>query len=104
MSDISMLVMKDRGLRMEASVFRCRQLLRQIVVQQIGKGIIEFHGIEPSLGDEAGRLKQVIVEQGPDMGSESVTVEFKRTSRLETAELLKRILTIPDVREEQAPH
>ena len=56
MSDISMLVMKDRGLRMEASVFCRRQLLRQVVVQQIGKGIIEFHGIEPSLGDEAGRL------------------------------------------------
>jgi putative Mg2+ transporter-C (MgtC) family protein len=46
----------------------------------------------------------VLVEQGPQMGTESVTVEFKKTSRVETAELLKRILTIPEVREEPAPH
>ena len=41
---------------MEASVFCRSQLLRQVVVQQIGKGIIELHGVEPSLGDEAWRL------------------------------------------------
>lgn len=67
-------------------------------------GVLNRQSLTDLLGEEANRLKQVIVEQGPDMGTETVTVEFKKTSRLETVELLKRILTIPDVREEQAPH
>ena len=37
-------------------MFRRGQLLRQIVVHQVGEGIIELHGVEPSLGDETGRL------------------------------------------------
>ena len=67
-------------------------------------GVLNRQSLEDFLGEEAGRLKQVIVEQGPDMGTESITIEFRRTSRVETAELLKRILTIPNVREEPAPH
>ena len=67
-------------------------------------GVLNRQSLEAFLGADAVRLKQVLVEQGPQMGTESVTVEFKKTSRVETAELLKRILTIPEVREEPAPH
>ena len=67
-------------------------------------GVLNRQTLEDFLGKDAGRLKQVVVEQGPDMGTESITVEFRKTSRVETAELLKRILTIPEVREEPPPH
>lgn len=67
-------------------------------------GVLTRHSLEQLLGVQADRIKQVIIEQGPELGTECVTVEFKKTSRQQSVELLKHILTLPDVREEQAPH
>ena len=84
---------------------RYRDWIKVHVIKLVAPiGVLNRQSLTDLLGEEANRLKQVIVEQGPDMGTETVTVEFKKTSRLETVELLKRILTIPEVREEQAPH
>lgn len=84
---------------------RYRDYIKVHVIKLVAPtGVLNRQSLEDFLGADAGRLKQVVVEQGPDMGTESITVEFRKTSRVETAELLKKILTIPDVREEPPPH
>jgi putative Mg2+ transporter-C (MgtC) family protein len=84
---------------------RYRDYIKVHVIKLVAPtGVLNRKSLEAFLGVDAVRLKEVLVEQGPQMGTESVTVEFKKTSRVETAELLKRILTIPEVREEPAPH
>lgn len=84
---------------------RYRDYIKVHVIKLVAPtGVLSRKSLEAFLGADAVRLKQVLVEQGPEVGTESITVEFKKTSRVETAELLKRILTIADVREEPAPH
>lgn len=53
------------------------------------------------MGNRAGKVKQFIIEKGPSDDTDSITIEFKRTSGAQAQELLAQLLQIDGVREEQ---
>lgn len=84
---------------------RYRDYVKVHVVKLVAPtGVVSYSSLQQLLGERADRIKQVIVERGPDVGTESVIVQFGKTTRLESVELLKQILTLPGVREEPAQH
>jgi len=55
------------------------------------------------LGERSDRIKQLVIEQGPTSDTESVTIEFRGTTKVMADEMIRKILQVPGVREEYIP-
>jgi len=82
-----------------------RSYLKTHVIRLVAPtGVVTREVLDKLLGERADRVKQVIIYEGPDVSVENIVVEFKKTTRYESFDMLKTILTLPGVRSEGMEH
>ena len=85
------------------------RMLRDIVQIQVVKLIAPNNALSPNqlkqlLGERAEKIRQFIVERGPDSSSETFTIELRGVTKAQSDEIIKQILGVDGVREVAPPH
>lgn len=85
------------------------RMLRDIVQIQVVKLIAPNNTLSPNqlkqlLGERADKIRQFIVERGPDSSSETFTIELRGVTKAQSDEIVKQILGVDGVREVAPPH
>lgn len=85
------------------------RMLRDIVQIQVVKLIAPNNTLSPNqlkqlLGERADKIRQFIVERGPDSSSETFTIELRGVTKAQSDEIIKQILGVDGVREVAPPH
>ena len=85
------------------------RILRDIVQIQVVKLIAPNNTLSPNqlkqlLGERADKIRQFIVERGPDSSSETFTIELRGVTKAQSDEIIKQILGVDGVREVAPPH
>ena len=82
-----------------------RGYLKTHVIKLIAPtGAVTRQVLDELLGERADRIKQVIIYEGPDISVENIVLELRKTTRYESAGMLKSILTLPGVRAQSMEH
>ena len=85
------------------------RMLRDIVQIQVVKLVAPNNTLSPNqlkqlLGARADKIRQFIVERGPDSSSETFTIELRGVTKSQSDEIIKQILGVDGVREVAPPH
>ena len=85
------------------------RMLRDIIQIQVVKLIAPNNTLSPNqlkqlLGERADKIRQFIVERGPDSSSETFTIELRGVTKAQSDEIVKQILGVDGVREVAPPH
>lgn len=63
---------------------------------------LTLHTLHEVMGNRASKVKQFIVEKGPEDETDSITIELKRTSGAQASEILAQLLRIEGVHEDDS--
>lgn len=85
------------------------RMLRDIVQIQVVKLVAPNNTLSPNqlkqlLGARADKIRQFIVERGPDSSTETFTIELRGVTKSQSDEIIKQILGVDGVREVAPPH
>lgn len=85
------------------------RMLRDIVQIQVVKLVAPNNTLSPNqlkqlLGARADKIRQFIVERGPDSSTETFTIELRGVTKSQSDEIIKQILEVDGVREVAPPH